>query len=441
MGAASRFCKSRRGSAIMLAMSTLLFIIFMSLEITDMSLAEYFASSGEVKKVQAYYAAKSCMQLNLLRIKAYQQATAALGDKIPDLSFLDLIWRFPLTWPPAIPTDASTFDKSTFNDSVKKSKMKQEFVSSVSAEGGKIDINDLGSVSKTLRDRTRRQLLERLQARVQNNDDSFADRYANYNFNELINNIADWIDADDVSQNGGGEKGLYSDFRNQFLPPNRPLKTIDELHMIAGMTDEIYAILAPEITLFGVKGINVNQAEQDVLMSLFSRYDPQQAKELVTRILQRRNDPNLGGPFKEMDDFLGFIGAYVDPQEFNEERVPLFFGAELNFRISCTGVAGQVIREMEAVVYNGDGVAEKLKDAINLDRDAEGLNDPLEKQCSGLQGDQKYECLCQNEPDDTTRNTCIQNRRKSDQTSGQQKKGGAKQVRPGPPAVIYLQVK
>ena len=323
---AKRILNGRRGVAMLIAVFTVTFVIFLAMEISDQSLAEYFASSGEVKKVQAYYAAKSCLQLGLLRVKAYQVATGALGKALPDTSMLDMIWKFPFSNPLALPKEISAFDKSSFKDFGKKSYMKHEFFQQIYAEGGKIDINDLGSPSKTLQQRTRRQILERLLARVQNNDDPFSERYSNFNFEELINNITDWIDEDSSGLNGSGERALYSDLRNEFLPPNRPMKTIEELHMVAGMTDEIYAVLAPEVTLFGVKGININQAEQEVLFSLFSRYDKETALELVQKIIQRRNDPNLGGPFKDENDFMGMVSAYgVDPDEFNEERIPAFF--------------------------------------------------------------------------------------------------------------------
>jgi hypothetical protein len=76
----------------------------------------------------------------------------------------------------------------------------------------------LGSPSKSLRNKTKQQLLLRLQARVLNQQDTFAERYANFNFEELINNIADWIDDDQESLNGGGEQGYYTELDNQLYP-------------------------------------------------------------------------------------------------------------------------------------------------------------------------------------------------------------------------------
>ncbi len=423
----------------MLAIFTVTFVMFLAMEISQMTIMEYLTSATEVKKVQAHYAAQACMRLNLLRIKGYQQATRALGDKVPaqQLQMLDMIWQFPLTWPPSLPQELSSFDASTINKTVGGSLMKHQFVSSIMAEGGKIDINDLGSASEALAFKTKTQLLQRLQARVLNNDDDFSERYANFNFEELINNIADWVDDGDESLNGGSEKAYYTDFRNEFLPPNRPFKTMQEMHMVAGMTDEIYEILTPQITLYGVKGINVNQAERDVLLSLFSNYDPETSNEVVTEILKRRNDPDLGGPFQDEKEFVGFLNGFIDASDFNdnENKVPLFFGAELNFRVNCIGVSGKMSREMEGVVYAADAVKARLKDALLKELDEQ--NNPA---CQNLSGDELYECLCDDITDDKKRKKCIDDKK----TAAQKQDQGNKKLAPlppGPPRMIIQQVK
>ncbi|MCB0378835.1 MAG: general secretion pathway protein GspK [Bdellovibrionales bacterium] len=433
----------KKGSAMMLAIFTITFVLFLATEISRLTINEYLTSATEVKKVQAYYAAKACLQLSLLRIKAYQQATAALGKSVPNLGMLDMIWRFPLSWPPSLPKELSSFDSSTIKKTVGGSLLKNQFLSSISAEGGKIDINDLGSPSEGLRNQTAKQLLQRLTARVQNNRDDFADRYSNYNFQELINNITDWIDDDDQSLNGGSEKGMYTDFRSDFIPPNRPFKTKEELHMVEGMTDEIYALIEPEITLFGVKGVNVNQAEKDVLLSLFAPYDPRLAEEIVTEILKRRNNPELGGPFKDEKEFLGFLGGYIDSRTFNDDKVPLFFGAEINFRINCTGIVGQMTREIDAVVYDAIAVKEHLQNSLKEDLKNQGPNQggqDLTEQCKDKQGEEKYKCLCQNIEEGQAKLKCLESYRLQGQNQDQSNKQG-QGMRPGPPKMIFLQVK
>ncbi len=430
--------KNKRGSAIMLAVFTVTFVIFITTEIAQVTLMEYFASATEVKKVQAYYAAQSCLRLNLLRIKGYQQATQALGGLMPGMSMLDMIWSFPLSWPPTLPGDISNFDSSTIKKTVAGSLLKQQFVSSITAEGGKIDINDLGSPSESLRLKTKVQILQRLQTRVLNGNDSFSERYANFNFEQLLNNIADWVDEDQESLNGGSEASYYTDLRNEFIPPNRPFKTLEELHMIAGMTDEIFEILAPQITLYGVKGINVNQAERDVLLSLFSNFAPEVGDEIVREILKRRSNPELGGPFQDEKEFIGFLGSYIDPQQFNEaeNKVPLFFGAELNFRISCIGISGNMNTEMEAVVFDANGIKSRLQEALMDDLKNLGGANP---QCQQLTGDALYVCQCENIEDPAANQKCVQDKKRAaTQDQGQKK---ASPILPGPPRVIFQRVR
>lgn len=427
---------NKKGSAIMLAMFTVTFVIFLTNEIAGYTIMEYLTSATEIKKVQAQYAAKACLRMNLLRIKAYQQAARALGDNAP-MAMLDMIWQFPLAWPPQLPDEISSFDSSTIKKTVSGSLLKEQFISSISPEGGKIDINDLGSPSENLRLKTKQQLLQRLQTRVLQNDDNFSERYANFNFEELINNIADWVDDDQESLNGGSEKTYYTDYRNEFIPPNRPFKTMQEMHLVAGMTDEIYEVITPHITLYGVKGINVNQADRDVLLSLFSNYDKELSDEIVTEILKRRNNPELGGPFKDEKEFVGFLGGYIDPETFNDEKnkVPLFFGVELNFKISCIGVSGNMTREIEAVVYDATSVKARLQAAL-IREDKNDTN----PNCRDLIGEALYECQCEDVQDDTARAKCVENKKKAaqkpDQSNSQQPP-----LPQGPPRMIIQQLK
>lgn len=422
----------------MLAIFTTTFVIFLATEVAQQSMSEYFSSATEVKKVQAYYAAEACLRLNLLRIKGYQQATKALGTMAPDLTMLDQIWSFPLSWPLDVPKDVSSFDNAAIKKTVGGSLLKEQFISSITAEGGKIDINDLGSPSKGLREKTKTQLLERFQARVQDGDDSFSERYGSFNFIDLLNNIADWIDDDKESPNGGAENIMYADLHNEFLPPNRPFKTMEELHMVAGMTDELFEILSKQVTLYGVKGINVNQADRDVLISLFNNETPEMADQIVKEILKRRASLELGGPFKNEKEFMGFLGGYLDPEKFSQanDKVPLFFGTELNFNINCIGVSGKMTREIEAVVYDANSVKTRLQDALVLDqKDAQGGNN---NECTGMAGDELFTCQCKGVTDADANRKCIDDKKKAVKPQDQ---GMNQPLAPGPPKIIFQRIK
>lgn len=422
--------KNNRGSAILYSVFLMSLLLFIALEISKDAIVEYQAALNAVKRVQSYYAAKSCTQISLLRIKAYQQASASLGKSLPDPTMLDLLWQFPLSWPIALPTEMSDTSKDDFNSITKQSTFKHQFSSKITSESGKIDINDLASPSEGIRNKTREQILLLFASKLQD-ESAFSKKYANFRFNELVNDIADWVDPDKVRIDGGAaEMTRYPDVRSDFIPPNQPFKTIEELHMVYGMTDEIFDVLKPAITLFGGKGINVNYADKPTLKAL----DTRMTDEVVDQILRRRSDLALGGPFKDEQDFFGFISGYgVNTANFNEDRLPLYFDSEINFNVNCIGVVGSVQREITSVVYDYQKVESRLKSSLT----EEGPG--YKKECKDKQGDDLYQCLCADSGSDDLKKKCI------DQKKGQAAKNPgqstASQAPAGPPYIIFQDVK
>lgn len=421
--------KNNRGSAILYSVFLLSLLLFIALEISKDSIVEYQSSVNAVKRIQAYYAAKSCTQINLLRIKAYQQAAATIGKSLPDPTMLDMLWQFPLMWPIVPPDDMSEVNKDDIKNTLKLSTFKHQFSSQITSESGKIDINDLASPSEGIRNKTRDQILTLFTTKLKD-DSPFTKKYRNFRFIDLVNDMMDWVDADKVRVDGGSnENSRYQELRNDFIPPNQPFKTMEELHMVNGMTDEIFEILAPAITLYGGKGINVNYADKPTLMAI----DTQMTEEIVEQILKRRNDPSLGGPFKDQQDFFSFIGAYgINTSDFNEQRVPLYFDYEINFNISCIGVVGNVTREINSVVYDFQKVQSRLKSSIA--EDAPGFK----KECKDKKGDEKYECLCSDSGNEEAKKKCIQDRKAADQKNPDQSAGS--QAPAGPPYIIFQDV-
>lgn len=420
---------NNRGSAILYSVFLMSLLLFIALEIAKDSIVEYQSALNSVKRVQAFYAAKSCTQISLLRIKAYQQASASLGKSIPDPTMLDLLWQFPLSWPIVLPTEMSDTNKDDFQATQKLSTFKHQFSSQISSESGKIDINDLASPSEGIRNKTKEQLLT-LWATKLKDQSPFSKKHSNFRFAELIDDITDWVDGDKLRVEGGGpENQRYPEMRNDFIPPNQPFKTMDEIHMVRGMTDEIFELLKPAITLFGGKGINVNYADKPTLMAL----DTQMTDEIVEQILRRRSDPSLGGPFKDEQDFFSFIGGYgINTTNFNEERLPLYFDSEINFNISCIGIVGSVQREITSVVYDFQKVQTRLK--TSLTEEGPGFK----KECKDKQGDELFECLCQDSGDADAKKKCIEQKKTGAAKNPDQ--SAAPQAPAGPPYIIFQDV-
>lgn len=90
---------------------------------------------------------------------------------------------------------------------------------------------------------------------------------------QLINAIADWVDADDQQSFPGGAEELdYLGLESPYRIPNRPVLTVSELAAVRGMTREIYQTLRPHIAALPVDSgpvpINPNTATEPVLCSM-----------------------------------------------------------------------------------------------------------------------------------------------------------------------------
>lgn len=352
-GKTARLAKDESGVALMLALFAVTMLMIIATELMYETNVELVVSSQAINQVRAHYAAQSGVEISLLRIHIYKKAVAAVGSAIP-ASMLDPIWQFPFAWPPPVTQEMTLADQDEIRSAVKASTMQGQYVATIESEGSKIDVNDLASASKVVADATKLQIQQVFESKIESDED-FAERYRGFDFNILINNMIDWVDSDKESLNGGDESSIYARREEvedaTFLPPNQAFKTLQELHLVEGMTDELYEILAPRLTLYGSKGINVNYAKKDVLMSL----TPQITSEIADEILKAIQDPQRG-PFKDEADFVQFLasqGIAENPFRSGDElKVPLVFATERNFRIRSLGRSGKVNREITAIVYD-----------------------------------------------------------------------------------------
>ncbi len=84
----------------------------------------------------------------------------------------------------------------------------------------------------------------------------------------IVAAIEDWIDADDEILTGGAESGYYSSLSPAYLCANGPMKGMAELRMVKGMSSDLYARLAPHVTVYGGGLVNINCASESVLTVL-----------------------------------------------------------------------------------------------------------------------------------------------------------------------------
>lgn len=359
------------GMAILLVLSFILMITFIAKELALESRVEYEFSNISYKELKAYHAAKSGVELSLFRILLFQMTKEQFGENVPDKSMLDMIWSFPMQWPPQLGEDASLIAKEDLKDIKADSLQDATWFASISPEGSKIDLNDLDSPSEALQQAIKKQIVQLIRNRLEA-EDAWADENGNLNPEEIVNHMIDYIDKDDESQQGGNEGSYYENNSvDSPLPPNRMFRTMDELLRIPGMDQTLYAHLAPNFSLYGIRAININAASKEVLMSI----DPQITEEVAKSILDQISNPDEG-PFKSEDDFINFISRDVDTGSFNPDKIPLVFQEESAFRITSEGSFKNTIRSITAVTFNVENVTKTLENTLKKEALAKTEQDP-----------------------------------------------------------------
>jgi len=178
------------------------------------------------------------------------------------------------------------------------------------------------------------------------------DEHSHYEPDVLAANLADWIDADDVTAEGEPEDDLYARRDPPYRVPNRPLLSVDELRLVDGFDGPLVDALRPFVGVYplvGGGGVNVNTAPPWVLAQLSKGSDVSGFRPLaeddVKRIVEAREEgPLCSGqtpapscrPLAELLD-----GATLSPAPVERSNV---------FRITAVAKVFDVERRVETVV-------------------------------------------------------------------------------------------
>ena len=342
--------KSQRGIALILAIFTIVLVSYLATELAYETNVEYLVNSAAVNRVKAYYAARAGVELSLLRIKIYSQVVGQLNSQAKGMvkqDLIDMIWKMPFTWPPTLPDEVDQVQKEMISDKVKDSLMEANYSATISDEGSKINVNSLWTITKAMRDATRQQLIMLFKDKMRD-DEKWARAHQDLNPEDLIDNMQDWVCPSNQSSRGGDKSSRFSSMGDGY-PPNRGFRTVDEIRLVPGMTEDAFAVIRDQVTVFGMQGINPNVASKDVLMSL----DFSITSKIADEIIQHRDDTVAGGPFTDANDFWKFVatqGARLDPSVQN--AIPIITDSIYNFRISSTGSDKNTSSEITAITYD-----------------------------------------------------------------------------------------
>ena len=352
--------KQQKGMALIMVLSTIVFIILIVQETVFDTQIEYRSAIDELNSLKAYYAAKSGMEVNILRVKTYIKINETYGAQIkPFQSAVDLIWKFPFQWPPPIPGKASSQTQEDLVEIKDTSFMQAQFITSIEPENSRIDINDLASPIPSLRKWTFEVLYNFLyQLRLE--DQKLAEEMSTADIMELLTNIIDYVDPDSQQKNSTiSESG-----RNI----NRSFTSLEELHEVEGMSDNLYTALEPFITIYGEKGLNINTAPVKLLQALHIEFPIELAQEIALL----RSDPVnplifTEDSFREFLNERGFpkLATYLLPPKesgtfhtlndaSNTHRLQtyLYFDTPRNFKMQSIGTFSKNQKTLTATYFD-----------------------------------------------------------------------------------------
>jgi general secretion pathway protein K len=299
--ARSRARRRERGVALVMVLAAIAVMIVMLAEFQDDTAAELAAATAARDGVQAEYFARSAVNLSRLLVAAEPTMRSAispllllLGQKAPQLP----VWTY------ADRILGAFNDKEASKDFAGISGLDLSLGKNLGLKGGhfevsvvdedaKINVN-MGAANEIAHIRLAKVLMSRM-ASIQYNP-LFEQRDSTGNFNDRLSTcsaIIDWADSDEqlyscdltaAPSSNAVEDAWYQLLPKPYRRKNAPYDSLEELHMVRGITDDFWATFVDadpadprkrEMTVWGQGMVNVNTANALTLYAIVCSGAPQ----------------------------------------------------------------------------------------------------------------------------------------------------------------------
>lgn len=310
------------GVALMMVLSSILIITTVAVEFAFNSHVSYELASAQRDRLKAYYLARSAVQMAKLEIKLERELKERYGpmlQKIPgnNISSDPLCKQIPLSTGILKGLASGALGQSPEGEEGKNVSAEKPEISSAAEEflnfdgdfevvcdteerkinlnvfreilppqalggrpgltptqGGFADpINPLSGGVLSASDSQKELLFSLLSGK------EFEDIFNGKpdDVKKVVNAIADWADRDDrINEapgiSGGSEDSLYSGPEYHYKNKNGKYTSVSELMLVAGVTDDLYKKLAPQVTVYGDNKVNLCQSSEDMVKAFVNRF-------------------------------------------------------------------------------------------------------------------------------------------------------------------------
>lgn len=332
--------KKRRGVALILVLGSLVILMVFVTELQQTTSSSISAALAERDAMRAEYNARSAVNLSRLLIATepmvrkavdplYRIALKSPAPQIPVWKFADLILG-PFNCPSK--ADKFTSVVGAGIDMGKNLGASQGcFDLAIVDEDAKINLNSAVAGDALTRDRLGAQLLGLFGSPQYNELFEKPDLDGQYsNQPAICGAMIDWADFDEMnyacdptqkSSEGGAEDNYYQSAGLSYLRKNAPFDSLDEIHLIRGVSDDFWANFVdpnpgnPEdrvLTVWGQGKVNVNSANPQTILAIVCSgapeapvcVDPEQMAVFLTALTLAR-ELTQGAPlFKSPKAFV-----------------------------------------------------------------------------------------------------------------------------------------
>jgi general secretion pathway protein K len=373
-GASHRARRRRResGVALIMVLSAIAVMIVMLAEFQDDAGSEFAAAIASRDSVQAEYMARSALNLSRLLVAAeptMRQAVAplfALAQRtVPQIP----VWEYADRILGVFNSQAGAQDflgLSGLDPSRGKNLGMRggSFEVVIVDEDAKINVN-MGASNAIAHIRVARQLMGRMAPQQYNPLFERPDSTGNYSDRlSICSALIDWADPDEqlyscdltsAPSSNAVEDGWYQLLPKPYRRKNAPYDSLEELHMVRGITDDFWSTFVDpdptnprkrELTVWGQGTVNVNTANPLTLFAIICSgapqaelcNDPVQMETFVTGVMMAQG-MTMGAPlFGSAADFIatmkgqGMLGPMLSALGMK----PVKFSSESDFAKSIS---------------------------------------------------------------------------------------------------------
>lgn len=377
------FKRSRRRSGVALIMCIAV-IAILTIMVTDMA---YTSRVRQVNayhhrnRVQAYWLAKSGINIFTIFIVLNNEATKQKNKQnIPEEAqalglgedrdlwrifnpFSSGFLRMMLSAGPTGDVDEEAVEefKSTgqvteevAEESIESSLFKDknflnftgDFTVEVVDNESKIDITQFAKETGNIQESITAQRLFGLMS-GEEHDQWFSDR--NIDRWELISNIRDWIDKNtERDYTGGYEDGLYDQFDPPYLSKNAPMDSFGEIHLIEGWEGEVFDKFGQYLTIWSNGKFNLNSVDDEMHKAIIRATAKTPTNDAALDFCMNKSDGMLGtvwdlarlnGQFRNSTQYVKFVQTNCGI-ELNKSKLKNLTSTSKVFTLTSTGYAG-----------------------------------------------------------------------------------------------------